>query len=158
MLLRFLHHLDGFFAVRWRDDKSLLEGAQRGEFIDGLGLFWSAAGLKQHPLRHFHLDITDRHELYLGLRALSEAMPDRIPAGSYGDQMPTIAFGAHPETGRLFIQGDLNAGGAGGRPAYDATRGFYLAKGYTVAATIPDLYAPGDAQVILTKRFTPSQV
>lgn len=46
----------------------------------------------------------------------------------------------------------------GGRPAYDATRAFYLAKGYTVAATIPDLYAPGDAQVILTKRFTPSQV
>ena len=46
----------------------------------------------------------------------------------------------------------------GGRPAYDATRAFYLAKGYEVAATIPDLYAPGDAQVILTKRFTPSQV
>lgn len=46
----------------------------------------------------------------------------------------------------------------GGRPAYDATRAFYLAKGYTVAATIPDLYAPGDAQVILTKRFIPSQV
>ncbi|HEU4569401.1 MAG TPA: GNAT family N-acetyltransferase [Gemmatimonadales bacterium] len=45
----------------------------------------------------------------------------------------------------------------GGRAAYDATRAFYLAKGYTVAATIPDLYAPGDAQVILTKRFTPSQ-
>jgi ribosomal protein S18 acetylase RimI-like enzyme len=46
----------------------------------------------------------------------------------------------------------------GGRSAYDATRAFYLAKGYTVAATIPDLYAPGDAQVILTKRFIPSQV
>ena len=46
----------------------------------------------------------------------------------------------------------------GGRPAYDATRAFYLAKGYDVAAIIPDLYAPGDAQVILTKRFTPSQV
>ncbi len=46
----------------------------------------------------------------------------------------------------------------GGRSAYDATRAFYLAKGYEVAATIPDLYAPGDAQVILTKRFTPSQV
>ena len=46
----------------------------------------------------------------------------------------------------------------GGRSAYDATRAFYLAKGYEVAATIPDLYAPGDAQVILTKRFTSSQV
>lgn len=46
----------------------------------------------------------------------------------------------------------------GGRSAYDATRAFYLAKGYDVAATIPDLYAPGDAQVILTKRFTPLRV
>ncbi|PYM21073.1 MAG: 5-oxoprolinase [Candidatus Rokuibacteriota bacterium] len=55
----------------------------------------------------------------LGLRALAPAMPDRIPAGAYGDQMPTIAFGTHPETGKLFIQGDLNAGGTGARPAYD---------------------------------------
>ena len=52
----------------------------------------------------------------LGLRALAPAMPDRVPAGAYGDQMPTIAFGTHPETGRLFIQGDLNAGGTGGAP------------------------------------------
>src|SRR2546426_1282559 len=43
----------------------------------------------------------------------------RSPAGAYGDQMPTIAFGTHPQTGRLFIQGDLNAGGTGARPAYD---------------------------------------
>src|SRR5256885_1488496 len=47
--------------------------------------------------------------LDLGLRALAPAMPDAVPAGSYGDQMPTIAFGTHPETGRLFIQGDRKA-------------------------------------------------
>ena len=52
----------------------------------------------------------------LGLRALAPAIPDRVPAGAYGDQMPTIAFGTHPETGRLFIQGDLNAGGTGRAP------------------------------------------
>jgi N-methylhydantoinase B len=67
----------------------------------------------------------------LGLRALSVAMPDRIPAGSYGDQMPTIAFGEHPDTGRLFIQGDLNAGGTGARPAYDGESGMIIFAGST---------------------------
>jgi N-methylhydantoinase B len=67
----------------------------------------------------------------LGLRALSEALPDRIPAGSYGDQMPTIAFGTHPDTGRLFIQGDLNAGGTGARPAYDGESGMIIFAGST---------------------------
>jgi N-methylhydantoinase B len=67
----------------------------------------------------------------LGLRALSEAMAERIPAGSYGDQMPTIAFGTHPETGRLFIQGDLNAGGTGGRPAYDGESAMIIFAGST---------------------------
>src|SRR5207237_6893074 len=51
----------------------------------------------------------------LGLRALAPALPDRVPAGAYGDQLPTIAFGTSPATGRLFVQGDLNAGGTGGR-------------------------------------------
>jgi N-methylhydantoinase B len=67
----------------------------------------------------------------LGLRALAEAMPDRIPAGSYADQMPTIYFGAHPETGRLFIQGDLNAGGTGGRPTADGESGMIIFGGST---------------------------
>jgi N-methylhydantoinase B len=67
----------------------------------------------------------------LGLRALSAAMPDRIPAGSYGDQMPTITFGTHPETGRLFIQGDLNAGGTGARPTRDGESGMIIFAGST---------------------------
>jgi N-methylhydantoinase B len=67
----------------------------------------------------------------LGLRALSPAMPERIPAGSYGDQMPTIAFGTHPETGKLFIQGDLNAGGTGARPAADGESGLIILAGST---------------------------
>lgn len=67
----------------------------------------------------------------LGLRALARAMPDRIPAGAYGDQMPTIAFGTHPETGKLFIQGDLNAGGTGARPAFDGESGMIIFGGST---------------------------
>jgi len=67
----------------------------------------------------------------LGLRALSPAMPDRVPAGAYGDQMPTIAFGTSPQTGRLYIQGDLNAGGAGARPAYDGESAMIIFAGST---------------------------
>jgi N-methylhydantoinase B len=69
--------------------------------------------------------------LDLGLRALADAIPDRIPAGSYADQMPTIAFGTHPETGKLFIQGDLNAGGTGARPAADGESGMIIFGGST---------------------------
>jgi N-methylhydantoinase B len=67
----------------------------------------------------------------LALRALAPAMPDRVPAGAYGDQMPTIAFGTHPETGRLFIQGDLNAGGAGARPTFDGESALIIFAGST---------------------------
>jgi N-methylhydantoinase B len=67
----------------------------------------------------------------LGLKALAPAMPDRIPAGAYGDQMPTITFGTHPDTGKLFIQGDLNAGGTGARPAFDGESGMIILAGST---------------------------
>jgi N-methylhydantoinase B len=67
----------------------------------------------------------------LGLRALAAAIPDRVPAGAYGDQMPTIAFGTHPETGRLFIQGDLNAGGTGARPTFDGESAMIIFAGST---------------------------
>ncbi|MET0852380.1 MAG: hydantoinase B/oxoprolinase family protein, partial [Candidatus Rokuibacteriota bacterium] len=54
-----------------------------------------------------------------------------IPAGSYADQMPTILFGTHPDTGKLFIQGDLNAGGSGGRPAWDGDSALIIFAGST---------------------------
>ena len=34
--------------------------------------------------------------------------------------MPMFLFGRNPDTGRLFVQGEASAGGAGGRPACDA--------------------------------------
>src|SRR5256885_6933842 len=75
--------------------------------------------------------------LDLGLRALAPAMPADVPAGSYGDQMPTIAFGTHPETGKLFIQGDLNAGGTGARPTFDGESAMIIFAGST-ARNNPD--------------------
>jgi N-methylhydantoinase B len=67
----------------------------------------------------------------LGIKALAPAIRDRIPAAAYGDQMPTIAFGTHPETGKLFIQGDLNAGGTGGRPTFDGESAMIILGGST---------------------------
>lgn len=40
-----------------------------------------------------------------------------------------------------------------GRVDYANTRAFYQARGYTIAAIVPDFYAPGDDQVILFKQL-----
>ena len=42
-----------------------------------------------------------------------------------------------------------------GRPDYRDTRAFYQARGYSVAATIADFYAPGDDQVVYVKSLSP---
>lgn len=36
-------------------------------------------------------------------------------------------------------------------PAYDATRAFYLRRGYAEVARVPDFYAPGDDRVIFAR-------
>jgi GNAT superfamily N-acetyltransferase len=41
------------------------------------------------------------------------------------------------------------------RPQYEPTRTFYRRIGYRAAAELPDFYAPGDGQVIFTKRLRP---
>jgi ribosomal protein S18 acetylase RimI-like enzyme len=40
------------------------------------------------------------------------------------------------------------------RDGYDATRRFYAARGYELAARLKDFYAPSDDRVIFTKRLT----
>lgn len=40
-----------------------------------------------------------------------------------------------------------------GRADYTPTREFYLARGYQAVARVPDFYAPGDDQVIFTKKL-----
>jgi ribosomal protein S18 acetylase RimI-like enzyme len=42
-----------------------------------------------------------------------------------------------------------------GRPDYRDTRAFYQARGYSVAATLADFYAPGDDQVVYVKSLSP---
>jgi ribosomal protein S18 acetylase RimI-like enzyme len=42
-------------------------------------------------------------------------------------------------------------------PKYEPTRQFYLKRGYTAAAVIPDFYADGDGMAVFTKRFSSDQ-
>jgi N-acetylglutamate synthase-like GNAT family acetyltransferase len=41
------------------------------------------------------------------------------------------------------------------RPQYAATRGFYEATGYAIAAELPDFYRSGDGKTIFSKIFVP---
>lgn len=52
---------------------------------------------------------------------------------------------------RLAGEARLIAIDTSGREDYAPTRRFYQARGYHISGVIPDFYAPGDDQVILTK-------
>lgn len=55
--------------------------------------------------------------------ALSQAVPDRVTAGSHG-QITTCGFGGRdPKTGDFFILTDIQGGGNGGRPRQDGADG-----------------------------------
>src|SRR5215475_5596984 len=54
------------------------------------------------------------------VHALSEAMPDRVPAGHHGLLGGSVVFfGTHPKTKRRFIVQSIEGGGWGGRPFED---------------------------------------
>ncbi len=56
-------------------------------------------------------------------QALSQAVPDRVTAGSHG-QITTCGFGGKdPTTGERFIFTDIQGGGNGGRPGKDGADG-----------------------------------
>jgi N-methylhydantoinase B len=52
-------------------------------------------------------------------RALSPALPDRIPAAHKGDMGGYAIFGTHPKTGRRYVCQNIIGGGWGGRPFED---------------------------------------
>jgi N-methylhydantoinase B len=53
------------------------------------------------------------------LKALVQALPDKVPAGHYSDFGVFIIYGRDPRTGRDFIHTDSSSGGWGGRPDSD---------------------------------------
>jgi N-methylhydantoinase B len=57
------------------------------------------------------------------LKALAQAVPDRVMAGSHA-QITNCGFsGYHPKTGRRFVYIDIQGGGAGARPMKDGRDG-----------------------------------
>ncbi|MBI4618196.1 MAG: hydantoinase B/oxoprolinase family protein [Planctomycetes bacterium] len=57
------------------------------------------------------------------MRALSDALPDRVMAGSHGQITNCGYSGWHPETGKRFVYIDIQGGGAGARPGKDGRDG-----------------------------------
>lgn len=55
--------------------------------------------------------------------ALSEAVPDRVMAGSHGNITNCGFSGYHPVTGKRFVYIDIQGGGAGARPMKDGRDG-----------------------------------
>lgn len=55
--------------------------------------------------------------------ALSQAVPDRVMAGSHGNITNCGFSGYHPETGKRFVYIDIQGGGAGARPMKDGRDG-----------------------------------
>lgn len=56
-------------------------------------------------------------------RALSQAYPDRVTAGSHGNIMTNAFSGYFPGTRKRFVCIDIQGGGAGGRPTKDGRDG-----------------------------------
>ncbi len=58
------------------------------------------------------------------VRALAEAMPERVPAGHHGLLGGAVVFfGTHPTTRRRFVVQSIEGGGWGGRPFEDGASG-----------------------------------
>jgi N-methylhydantoinase B len=58
------------------------------------------------------------------IKALGEAMPDRVPAGHHGLLGGAVVFfGVHPKTHRRFVVQSIEGGGWGGRPSEDGESG-----------------------------------
>jgi len=53
------------------------------------------------------------------IRATSEALPNRVWAGHFGDSFSTMIYGHNPKTRKWFISGWPNAGGFGGTAFWD---------------------------------------
>jgi ribosomal protein S18 acetylase RimI-like enzyme len=69
--------------------------------------------------------------------------------GGIGSQLLTDVERRLTAEGRRLVVVETSS-----RADYQATRGFYEARGYTKAATVPEYYAPGDDLVIYTKDLT----
>lgn len=61
----------------------------------------------------------------LMLKALAEAIPEKIRAGHFGDSMANFIYGTDPRTGRYYVCAEGDAGGYGGQHDKDGASAFF---------------------------------
>jgi ribosomal protein S18 acetylase RimI-like enzyme len=71
--------------------------------------------------------------------------PARQRAGIGGMLLDAVEHAVHDHARLLLVE-------TSGQPLYASTREFYLRRGYSEVARIPDFYADGDDRVILARR------
>jgi N-methylhydantoinase B len=81
--------------------------------------------IKPAPVAAGNLETSQRivDVIYL---ALSEALPDRIPAAGNGSMNNLMMGGVHPETGRMWAFYETIGGGDGARPGMDGVNGVHV--------------------------------
>lgn len=77
--------------------------------------------------------------------------PDRQGQGVGTVLIEWVEKSARDAGGRLLLV-DTSS-----RPKYDATRAFYVARGFVRVAEVPDFYTDGDGKVTFSKRLAPSR-
>ena len=115
------------------------------EAIGHRAFAWEEGGRILGYVYHAPAEMTDR-TWYLYWIAVAS---DQQGRGLGGRLLEIVERDIREHSGRLLLIETSTT------PHYEPTRRFYLKKGYTLAATIPDFYADGDGLVVFSKRLLP---
>ena len=81
----------------------------------------------------------------LMLKALAEAIPDKVRAGHFGDSMANFIYGTDPRTGRYYVCSEGDAGGYGGQYNRDGASAFFsmsLGDTYNMPVEVAEIRFP----------------
>jgi ribosomal protein S18 acetylase RimI-like enzyme len=116
-------------------------------------------GLANGPASHYRFVIAEQDGALLGYTCFGPIPGTRSGWDLYWIAVRRAAQRRH--LGRALLEiTELAVQAAGGtrlyaetssRAQYEPTRAFYLCRGYTVAAQLPDFYGPGDDKLVYSK-------
>lgn len=106
-------------------------------------LVWEEDGRMLGYVYHALEDMTDRTWCLWWIAVAN----DQQGRGLGGRLLTFVEDDIRAQHGRLLVVETADT------PPYEPTRRFYLRRGYTVAAHVPDYYAENDGLVIFTKRL-----
>lgn len=116
-------------------------------------------GVANGPASHYRFVIADRDGALLGYTCFGPIPGTRSGWDLYWIAVQNEAQGQH--LGRDLLEITERAVQAAGgnrlyaetssRARYEPTRAFYLRRGYTVAAQLPEFYGPGDDKLVYSK-------